>query len=256
MDAGLASTTPSDEAGAQRRFEELLPTVLIISGQYTNIVGTSLDELQQEARIALILAARAFDSSKGTSFKSYALTAVHNRLKSLHRKVRRYGELVTSLGESDDEDGLGLESTLRDTGPLTIDRVARREARRVLDEVISELSPRARRVVCAYFNYELGPDVAEELGITKQAISAISQRAMKLLRAKLQDRGIESCSGIFSRAAGPRDSSGLRERLPTTRNENANAHAPAQLTDEDEDEDETQLVLRQNYLSVFIRQLD
>ncbi len=270
MDAGLGSSARGDEAGAQRRFEELLPEVLKIPGQYTNIVGATLDELQQEARIALILAARAFDSGKGTSFKGYAMTAVHNRLKSLHRKVRRYGELVTSMERPDDEDGLELESTFRDAGPLPIDGVARREARRVLDEVINELDARARRVVRAYFNYELGPDVAEELGITKQAISAISQRAMKLLRKKLEDRGIESSPMLLSR--GPNasgfdnpividpvtgevfDLSGFGESLASlaTRAQDVDADPPAQLTDEQE----SQLVVRQSYLLVFIRQLD
>jgi len=52
-------------------------------------VGMDKDDLAQELRIALVKAARAFDSSKGTIFHTYLHTSLVNTIRTLITKAQR-----------------------------------------------------------------------------------------------------------------------------------------------------------------------
>ena len=53
------------------------------------VVGLDKDDLAQELRIALVKAARAFDSSKGTIFHTYLHTSLVNTIRTLITKAQR-----------------------------------------------------------------------------------------------------------------------------------------------------------------------
>jgi len=53
------------------------------------VVGMDKDDLAQELRIALVKAARAFDSSKGTIFHTYLHTSLVNTIRTLITKAQR-----------------------------------------------------------------------------------------------------------------------------------------------------------------------
>ena len=53
------------------------------------VVGMDKDDLAQELRIALVKAARAFDSSKGTIFHTYLHTSLVNTIRTLISKAQR-----------------------------------------------------------------------------------------------------------------------------------------------------------------------
>ena len=52
------------------------------------VVGLDKDDLAQELRIALVKAARAFDSSKGTIFHTYLHTSLVNTIRTLITKAQ------------------------------------------------------------------------------------------------------------------------------------------------------------------------
>lgn len=55
-----------------------------------------IDDLHQEGYVAMLLAARSFDPSRGVRFSSYASVGIRNRLLSLADQLKRSPRLVTA----------------------------------------------------------------------------------------------------------------------------------------------------------------
>ena len=196
------------------RFNSFLEPAMVIAEGYGNTPGALRSELRQEARLALAVASRRFDPGKDRNFFSFARTVIHNRLKDLYRKgALNRSRVPVSLDESTDgESGETRGAFLADERSRSpLQNVSQSEAREVLERVISELPERERNVVRSYWNCEIGPEIAKELGITKQAISKIRETAFARLRQKLLKNDIREVSAILSRPAASR---GLPEKRP------------------------------------------
>jgi len=78
-----------------------------------NVPGYDIEDLQQEARIAIYNTARAFDPSKGC-FYTVAKRSIHNRLASLLTKARakKRTAFMQSLDEPLADDGMEFHELL------------------------------------------------------------------------------------------------------------------------------------------------
>ena len=70
------------------------------------------------------------------------------------------------------------------------------ESRRILEDVLAELSPRSRLIVVRLREGKSYSDIGAELGISKQAVHKVGYAALQSLREKLEGRGF---SGIDSK---------------------------------------------------------
>ena len=179
--------------------EQHLGLARMIAYEYANIPGASIDEINSEAENALVAAGRAFDPEKG-QFAAYAGRAIRNALNSLFKRQLRYVKVHEfSLDAERTTSGSASASAHKDHADPSADvALAARAAdsRRILEDVLAELSPRSRLIVVRLREGKSYSDIGAELSISKQAVHKVGHAALQSLREKLEARGF---SGIDSK---------------------------------------------------------
>ena len=191
--------------------EQHLGLARMIAYEYSNIPGASMDEVIAEAENALAAAGRAFDPEKG-QFTAYAGRAIRNALNSLFTRQLRYVKVHEFSLDADATTSASTSSSARkdhaDPGADVPLAARAAESRRILEDVLAELSPRSRSMLVGLREGKSYSDIGAELGISKQAVHKVAHAALQSLREKLEARGF---SGIDSK--GFLKSAG-RERPP------------------------------------------
>lgn len=179
--------------------EQHLGLARMIAYEYSNIPSASMDEIIAEAESALAAAGRSFDPDKG-QFNAYAGRAIRNALNSLFSRQLRY---LAAHDFSLDAEPTSMETTSTsdrsehaDPGADVFLAARAEESRRVLEQVLAELSPRSRLIVVQLREGKSYSDIGAELGISKQAAHKVAHAALQSLREKLEARGF---SGIDSK---------------------------------------------------------
>lgn len=179
--------------------EQHLGLARMIAYEYSNIPGASMDEIIAEAESALAAAGRSFDPEKG-QFTAYAGRAIRNALNSLFSRQLRY---LAAHDFSLDAEPTSMEATSTsarreqaDPGADVFLAARAEESRRILEQVLSELSPRSRLIVVQLREGKSYSDIGAELGVSKQAAHKVAHAALQSLREKLEARGF---SGIDSK---------------------------------------------------------
>ena len=187
----------SDRAG---RVKEGLPIADAITRKFSNIPGIDLDDIRQEARVALISAAKSYDSTKGL-FKPYAGTVIRNRLRAAFNsaiaRIRREGlsaDIPNEFGATIADNTAAQDDTRSST---EID-----ETRRLLSDAISALPPRLQNILNARGQGESFETIAQREGVSKQAVAKLADNAMKFVRAKLKKAGVKSLESDGVLASG------------------------------------------------------
>ena len=179
--------------------EQHLGLARMIAYEYANIPGASIDEIIAEAESALAAAGRAFDPEKG-QFTAYAGRAVRNALNSLFTRQVRYVKVhdFSLDAEPPTSDSTSSSARKDHAVPGADVTVAARaaESRRILENVLAELSPRSRLMLVGLREGKSYSDIGVELGISKQAVHKVAHAALQSLREKLETRGF---SGIDSK---------------------------------------------------------
>jgi len=183
-------------------FHEELDTAHCVAFSFNNTPGATLDELRQEARLALWDAAQAFDATKGTPFSSFAKSAVRNRLIDAFRKAKTFNQHISvtldaPIGE--DDTASMLDFVRDEIGMSALDSTCRAEGSQILKEVLSELPEREQTVLLSYMSGETGTVKATELGITKQSVAMIKTKALLRLKQKLAERKVTASLQLQSR---------------------------------------------------------
>ena len=175
--------------------EENLGLAQIIAVDYLNIPGATLGEVLSDAYEALTRAAGGFDPAKG-DFEPYAATAIRNALNSLYHKQMKLAKMFPkSLDDCSADptaDASSVESPIARVADRKADvvrNVRRMESKDVLEEVLLVLSPRERLVIERIKGGSSLQEIAEKMGISKQAVHKISQPAMEKLRNRLSQLG-------------------------------------------------------------------
>jgi RNA polymerase sigma factor (sigma-70 family) len=179
--------------------ERHLGLARMIAYEYANIPGASMDEVIAEAESALAAAGRAFDPKKG-EFTAYAGRAIRNALNSLFTRQLRYVKVhdfsLDAAQTTSDSTSSSARKDHADPGADVPLAARAEESRRILEDVLAELSPRSRLIVVRLREGKSYSDIGAELGISKQAVHKVGHAALQSLREKLEARGF---SGIDSR---------------------------------------------------------
>jgi RNA polymerase sigma factor (sigma-70 family) len=183
------------EADLHRLVEDHLPIAEFISLEYARIPGCSIDDLRSESHIALIKAAEAFDPRRG-EFSALAYRSVRNRLNTLYAKQLRLANLFPkSLDDPiqwEHDAGAASdpkEDHLADPKAVVTNEVRRLETIRALGVALKSLTPRERVVVEGLRLGKTYPEMANSLGVSKQAVHKTSRAALDKLRNALAKQG-------------------------------------------------------------------
>jgi RNA polymerase sporulation-specific sigma factor len=165
-----------DEQAAVARYDYLCRSVA--RGYY--LAGGDDDDLLQEARIGLLLAARSFRPERGT-FVRFAEVCIRRRVqdqvkRASRRKHRQLTEAMTTLVDEEGEQRDLLE-LLPAADPAELAH-HRAQLRVLIDAIATELTPLERRALL--------DTVIWQQPQNKQADNATT-RARKKLRARLED---------------------------------------------------------------------
>lgn len=177
--------------------EENLELAQIIAVDYLNIPGVTLGEVLSDAHQALLRAAEGFDCAKGR-FEPYAARAIRNALNSLYHKHMRLAKMFPKSLDDSSSGQLTDSSSTEPPIARVVDRktdvlreVRKKESNGILEGVFRELSPRERLVIDQIRLGRSLQEIAEKMGITKQAVHKISQPAMEKLRNRLAGMGYQ-----------------------------------------------------------------
>ena len=146
----------------------------------------SFDELLSEGVMCMMHTVEKFDFDRGFRFSTYAYRSIS---RSLYRSVRGSRKQMSQLGRFDASVADRVEDTSR---PELADRVEQQH-RELLTELVNRLDRRERFIIRSRF--ALGAhrkkrtcrELAERLGISKERVRQLEQRAICKIREKVAE---------------------------------------------------------------------
>lgn len=146
------------------------------------------DDDMQDAMFGLMQAAQMYDADKGVKFSTYAATCIRNELlarEQKRRRQRRSAECI-SLDEPPPKDRPYEELI---AGADDTENILNDLADRVIERLRALGRDRTADIVDMYANAGMRMDeIAQELGITKQAVSNQLKRARPLVEDVRNER--------------------------------------------------------------------
>lgn len=172
----------------------------IIAFEYANTPGATFDEIYSEACGALIRASLKFDARKG-AFEPYAARAIRNALNTLFssacRRARIFPESLDEPRESTIEGSSSSKAKdAIDPSEEIATQVRRRESIAILDNALSKLAPRYRKVIEGVRAGKSLSEIGQSMQMTKAGAHKILKPAIEQLRAELHSMGY---SGLDSK---------------------------------------------------------
>ncbi|MCO6456681.1 MAG: sigma-70 family RNA polymerase sigma factor [Pirellulaceae bacterium] len=150
----------------------------------------SFDELLSEGSMSLLQAVEKFDFSRGFRFSTYAYRAVaRNAFRKLTERQKEMARYVTGADES-------IFRSVCDEGRSPVDDRTRQRFRQWLAAYVHRLDRRERFIIRC--RYALGAhrtprtfqDLADKLGISKERVRQLEQRAVAKLRGMAAEAGV------------------------------------------------------------------
>jgi len=168
--------------------------------------GVSREDLEAEGRLGLFEAALRFDPSHGAQFLTYASFWSRRRMQAfVARHARVVRRPASRTGSSRDRDDVSLDQPVGTGSTLSwADQLVDQKTPRALDAMVgaedaalvtlaaSELPPQWRRIIVRRFGLDGGPAmtlaaVGESLGLSRERVRQLEQKAMARLRARLEE---------------------------------------------------------------------
>lgn len=205
------------ERGCQRAREELILAHLrYVARTMRNTVPNvptliERDDLEAEARLAVVRAIDRFDPGRGVSSSTWVITAIRHRLREylreqdwVPRSVReaeRRGEVIPlvvvsfeALGNSagqEEEDSTPVSEALRDPGPSPFEQLAEEWEKAAALGLLQWLPRRERAMlICRYRRGETLAEIGLAFGRTPRGAENAHQRALARLRALAARQGL------------------------------------------------------------------
>ncbi len=162
--------------------------VLSIAAQFAN-ASNPLEELMSESHETLLRAVGKFDPDRGFRFSTYLTHAVRRHLLRFLQRRQRDRQRTFNMA---------ADTALPDTKRWTL-AYEQRMARNVRDVelLLQQLEPRDRFVIRARFGWgrEFEPrtlqEIAAELGVTRERVRQLEQRALRKLTALATNERME-----------------------------------------------------------------
>ncbi len=167
-----------------------IPLVLAMAKR-SKLVGVDFTELISEGNMALLRSIDKFDASRGFKFSTYACRAIIKSFARVALRTNRYRGRFPVEFDPDLEKGDFIEQRREDTKIYCMDRL-----RDILGNETSELSDVERRVLQARFAIHKDTEqekpmtleqVGHVIGVTKERVRQIQNKALKKLRSTLED---------------------------------------------------------------------
>jgi RNA polymerase sigma factor (sigma-70 family) len=177
-----------------RMIDENLVWAHSIAGAYAaSIRHVDVKDIKQEASVALCRAADTYDPSRNVPFRAYAHRCITNRLDSLYRAGQKQAQEETTLDTTFFLDDVNDE-TFKDQIPaVEVDAAReahRNEVRRALAEGMNKLTPNQREILEARSRGESFREIADRLGVTKQAVKSTADRALAQMKSSVEAAGV------------------------------------------------------------------
>ncbi len=186
-DEELQSLAKARVPGAEEALAERYARVVRMCARPYFLIGGDSEDLIQEGMIGLLAAIREFDREKGASFKTYAETCIHNRIRSAVRSAKRRKNAPLNDGISlddvlsDESQSLGTNYYERSPEEQVLARETEKEFISAYSRCLSKLEADVLRLYLDGLSYE---EMAAVSGRDVKAVDNAVQRIRRKL-AKL-----------------------------------------------------------------------
>lgn len=171
-----------------------LPLVISITKRYRNF-GVPFEDLIQEGNFALLRAVNHYDLKKKTTFSTYltrcVIHAISRELKKSN-KANRIASLDDSVGEQGNLDYLDLIPDSKAHEPGEDSELVKNENEEYLRSLAYQLNPIAGYIIESRLLGEKKKTlykIGEELGLSKERVRQLQNRALRQLRAPVEAAG-------------------------------------------------------------------
>ena len=169
--------------------EANLRLVFSLAKRYASVGSAAFDEFMGEGHVTLMRAVEKFDFSRGVKFSTYATWAVVNGCNALLKKQNPSNR--QSFQPVD-----GVEDSLADHRTTSGEERSVQELRHAVGELLLGLNSRERAIIEARFGFDLNQSptlkqLGEGLGISKERVRQLQQRALEKLRVLAESRKVE-----------------------------------------------------------------
>ena len=169
------------QAARNQIIEANLRLVFSLAKRYASVGTAAFDEFMGEGHITLMRAVEKFDFSRGVKFSTYATWAVLNGCNALLKKQNPATR--QTFWQSAD----GVEESVADHRATAGEEKSVQELRHAVGQLLLGLNSRERAIIEARFGFDLDrsptlKELGEGLGISKERVRQLQQRALQKLR--------------------------------------------------------------------------
>ena len=183
----MQSLAKARVAGAEEALAERYARVVRMCARPYFLAGGDSEDLIQEGMLGLLSAIREYDEAKGATFKTYAETCIHNRIRSAVRSANRMKNAPLNDGVSledvlsDESQSLGTNFYTRSPEEQVLARETENEFISAYSRCLSKLEASILRLYLDGLSYE---EMAAASGRDVKAVDNAVQRIRRKL-AKL-----------------------------------------------------------------------
>lgn len=145
------------------------------------IPGADRDDLCQEAFVALLSAIGSYDEGKGSSFSTYAIECINNRLFDAMRTAHRKKNSILNEAVSLTDENNAVEVISYET-PEEV-AVHREKVDELMRRIETELSEKERRVLMMWIDGYGYDEIGVALEMSPKSVGNALQRARKKLKS-------------------------------------------------------------------------
>lgn len=178
-DTILSNAQSGDSRQTEHLIRQYKPTVDAVAAKYTNSPLEN-DDLIQEGMIGLLAAIKTYDSGKGASFKTYAVTCIDNSIQTALRKFNRRKDVPSQSVISYEEEDIPQENGSISAEDYFIAQESVSLLTKVLNENLTQLENEVLRLHIVGCSYN---EIANRLCKTPKAVDNALQRIRKKLSA-------------------------------------------------------------------------
>lgn len=164
------------------------------------------EDLEAAGMVGAMDACRDFSLAMGVPFEAYlkkrVAWAIGNEIRTLWSQEIGEGSPLSYDALSGEHEYVGLPEGFR-TEAMAEAMVDRKDVSSVLEDLLERLSERERYIFLEHVLGKRGlTELGAELGVSKNMVYKIRNRARDKLRAWLEDRGVERIDDVIDEAGG------------------------------------------------------
>ena len=186
-DEELQSLAKARVAGAEEALAERYARVVRMCARPYFLAGGDSEDLIQEGMLGLLSAIREYDEAKGATFKTYAETCIHNRIRSAVRSANRMKNAPLNDGVSledvlsDESQSLGTNFYTRSPEEQVLARETENEFISAYSRCLSKLEANILRLYLDGLSYgEMAAASGRDVKAVDNAVQRIRRKLAKL----------------------------------------------------------------------------